>query len=255
MKILNEQRGGWGRNGRLSEIGGPRAGGHCCGRGGHAPVRAFTLIELLMVIVIISIIAGLVIGMAGPAAAKRKAARVTADLQGLMGAIENYKAKLGYYPPDNGRVATFDPTQYSGVAGLLASPARTNMLFYELAGASNRSAPGQGAVYVMFDGSSNQVADISYYFNRGGILNAFEPQSFMTIKTGTYGEYGPATTQPQSYKVYGILVPVSLLGNNVNWWYYDCSSPNRHNRDSYDLWAVYGDDAAHLTTNGNWKVQ
>jgi len=64
-----------------------------------AGLLAFTLIELLVVISIIGILAGLTVGLSGVASRKSKESRIRGDLNRLVTVIENYKARLGSYPP------------------------------------------------------------------------------------------------------------------------------------------------------------
>lgn len=90
---------------------------------------AFTLIELLTVIAIISVLAGMVVGLAPVASAKMKEARVRAELAGLVTAIESYKARFGVYPPDHAYT-----TNYNGQPATAADPLM-NTLYYELTGA------------------------------------------------------------------------------------------------------------------------
>ncbi|MFM7555193.1 MAG: type II secretion system protein, partial [Verrucomicrobiota bacterium] len=61
---------------------------------------AFTLLELLVVMSIIGILAGMVVGLAPAAATKMKESRVRAELAQLVTLIEAYKARFGVYPPD-----------------------------------------------------------------------------------------------------------------------------------------------------------
>lgn len=88
---------------------------------------AFTLIELLTVISIIAVLAGLVVGLAPVASAKMKEARVRGELAGLVTAIESYKSRFGVYPPDH----VLPP------AGNATAPVDSvmNTLYYELTGA------------------------------------------------------------------------------------------------------------------------
>ncbi len=65
------------------------------------PRHAFTLIELLVVVAIIGILAALVAGLAGRASRSKILKRAEVERDALVMAIENYKSKLGYYPPDN----------------------------------------------------------------------------------------------------------------------------------------------------------
>jgi len=221
--------------------------------------RAFTLIEMLVVIGIITILATMVVHMnAGAQTAKRNAA-VNAQKFSLTLMINSYQSKLNYYPPDNGAFAsnyTMWPTgsTYDGLAA-------TNPLLYELTGATNnyKSAPSSPITGIqLFD--RLVPTPVSLYegmFNRSAVNNANtdEPHNFFYS--------GP---QPKDYTNYGLsllkglLVPVPFsppdpIGYH-NFWHYDSSSTNRHNLQSYDLWAEYTTASRSgsniITTNGNW---
>ncbi len=62
--------------------------------------RGFTLVELLMVIIIISILAGLITATAVPAMRKAKNFTITNEITQLTMALEQYKQEFGDYPPD-----------------------------------------------------------------------------------------------------------------------------------------------------------
>jgi len=63
------------------------------------PSSAFTLTELLVVITIIAILAGLITAAVN-ALGRAKQAAITLELQQLGGAVENFKNELGAYPPN-----------------------------------------------------------------------------------------------------------------------------------------------------------
>lgn len=67
---------------------------------------AFTLIELLTVIAIILVLAGLLLNVSGNANYKSSVARANTEIQAMSAALENYKADNGTYP----RVAYSDKT-------------------------------------------------------------------------------------------------------------------------------------------------
>lgn len=61
--------------------------------------RAFTLVELLVVISIIGLLAGLFLGIGGVATLKGREGRIRAELQHHNTVIESYIAKIGAPPP------------------------------------------------------------------------------------------------------------------------------------------------------------
>lgn len=65
---------------------------------------AFTLIELLIVITIIAVLAGLVMGAAKSVQDKGKRSRTEAEIAAIGAALESYKADNGEYP-SNGTTA------------------------------------------------------------------------------------------------------------------------------------------------------
>src|SRR5436190_10245427 len=70
---------------------------------------AFTLIELVVVVGIILILAGLVLSTAGYARKKGARARAETEIAAMSAACESYKADNGIYPT-NSDTQTLDPT-------------------------------------------------------------------------------------------------------------------------------------------------
>src|ERR1700743_2915564 len=82
-------------------------------------IQAFSLIELIIVISIIALLAGLLFPVAALVAKKKQIALAQTELNEVKSAIDEYKTKLGYYPPDN------------------TNNVVTNQLYFELMGTTN----------------------------------------------------------------------------------------------------------------------
>src|SRR5213596_1643344 len=67
-------------------------------RRGEPRYNAFTLIELVLVIGIIIVLAGLVLSTVGYARKKGARARAETEMAAMSAACENYKADSGVYP-------------------------------------------------------------------------------------------------------------------------------------------------------------
>jgi len=223
-----------------------------CGRDDRAPegaATAFTLIELLAVIAIIAIIATMVVSMSKYASQIKTKSRVTTELSGLKTMIESYHSKLGFYPPDNGLLATSTNSTYDGLAA-------TNPLFYELTGVTNTSGNSKFLVYNVNHSPTAPIVLASAYSNvfgqRGGVANAdpTDPQDF--YQPGPTPQECAPYYQNGTEVIYGLMVPAQLVANNTNnFWHYDASSAYRHNMNSFDLWAEYVVGSKYFT-NGNW---
>ena len=112
---------------------------------------AFTLIELLVVISIIGVLAGFTIPVLGKVkeAQYKKVAR--AELENLVTALENYKAKYGAYPPGNSHSSILP------------------QLYYELSGTYTNNAGN----FVTLDGSSTiPIGSVVLAYGVGGFVNS-----------------------------------------------------------------------------------
>jgi general secretion pathway protein G len=91
--------------------------------------RGFTIVELLIVIAIMLVLAGLILATSGYIQTKSKRSRAEAEMAALSAALENYKADNGIYPTDTAGGTTntldartmFNPsaTQYSAASFFL----------------------------------------------------------------------------------------------------------------------------------------
>ncbi len=78
-----------------------------------AATSAFTIVELLVVLTIILVLAGLILATSGYVHTKGARSRAEAEIAALSAALENYKADNGVYPSD----ATATDTQNPRLAG------------------------------------------------------------------------------------------------------------------------------------------
>lgn len=219
---------------------------------------AFTLIELLVVIAIIGLLAGLLIPLAGIATTKMKVARVSAELNGYVTAIESYKLEVGSYPPDHGDLRRM--TRIHELTNQYRTNCALNPLFYELSGAVFTNKQFRTVV----DNEVITTNDLYLAFKREGIVNSArtkfdvpykgfspKPAQFNELNIGQDVEILVVPTRGP------MMIPGRVRGNpnatnRINPWFYDASSTNRHNRATYDLWAeiIVGGET---TIIGNWK--
>jgi len=113
--------------------------------------HAFTILELLVVLTIILVLAGLILATSGYVRTKSKRSRAEAEIAALSAALENYKADNGIYPADTANGTTtaldartmFDPTASEYVAASF-------FLYRELSGDSTGTRVPTGKPYFSF---------------------------------------------------------------------------------------------------------
>ena len=219
--------------------------------------RAFTLIELLVTIAIIGVLAALVLPLSGIASAKMRIARVKAELNRYVNAIETYKLETGEYPPDHGllsQVSSNDRDLYHQRAAL-------NPLAFELRG----SVFSNQTFICVVDNETISSTSFGNIFKRSGIRNSARFPNDIDFKGFTLKEDQVENVDPADFggregdEVELLRVPVPgpfmLESENkvkFNPWFYDASSTNRHNKNSFDLWAEI---TVQGKTNiiGNWN--
>jgi prepilin-type N-terminal cleavage/methylation domain-containing protein len=210
---------------------------------------AFTLIELLIVISIMALLAALIFPAVGAVTKLKIRKRAAGELIQVQTAIEAYKAKFGYYPPDNP-----------------GNPA-TNQLYYELLGTSynsqtytvlDGSAQIGGTSGISFSGAFGPTTAITGFMNctrAAGGDDTVRAQNF--FRTGLKAGQFLAATAPITCSVLGSSLAGPVMyndagGRQINPWRYNSSSPT-NNPGSFDLWI---DVAVGSQTNRicNWST-
>ena len=116
---------------------------NCAGlRRGEPRYNAFTLIELILVVGIIMVLAGLVLTTVGYARKKGAFARAETEIAAMSAACENYKADNGVYPANSDTNALNAQTSVDPSAYQAASLYLYNALFGATAGSRT---PNTGA--------------------------------------------------------------------------------------------------------------
>jgi len=186
----------------------------------------FTLVELLVALAIIGVLAALVIPTISKINAIRAINRTKTEFKEVESWIVEYKAKRGYYPPDN------------------PGDAETNQLYYELSGTVFKNG-----IYQTLDGSANvDSATLGADFgnpNVNGFMNSMkEPRDEGMAAQKFIKELRPGQVAELNSNL-RILVgsvgwdmslpnqPTSRPG--VNPFRYISSNPT-HNPNSFDLW-------------------
>src|SRR6266480_6654822 len=129
------------RGQRLTNCSGDRCGRH---------YNAFTLLELIVVVGIIIVLAGLVLSTVGYARKKGARARAETEIAAMSAACENYKADNGIYPRDS--------TAYTDTLNARQDFDATNTvyrnaslyLYTQLSGDSSGSRSPTGKSYMVF---------------------------------------------------------------------------------------------------------
>lgn len=186
--------------------------------------RGFTLIEILVVIAIIAVLAGLIVNLAPVVGEKKVRARAEALLAEIETAIEFYKNDVGYLPPDNmGMNKPNRPPLYYALTGM-------------------RPADDAAVEFLDREGNRFTSAQLTTEFGVPGFVSARDFYENLVPKH--------VQDEPNSGFKY-LAIPATGPEGDFNPVNYDASSENRRNTDSYDLWVevkIGGD----TVTIGNW---
>jgi type II secretory pathway pseudopilin PulG len=122
-------------------------------------LSSFTLVELLTVMAIITVLAGLVLYAAGGAWTKALRNRANGEIQAMSAALGNYQTDNGSYPVSNGLLTnTYAGSDGSQIGGLYQESSQA--LYLALSGQTNFTdipAPGTKNYIAVF--KRNQIGD------------------------------------------------------------------------------------------------
>ena len=194
--------------------------------------RAFTLIEMLVVIAIIGILAALIVAGLSRSGPAKVRSRVKTELVGLEAAIGSFYKQHGFYPPGNEK--RIGPDINTG----------TNQLFYELTGTTYGSD-----IFTNILNETITSAAIDSQLNAKGFINADPNKAANFLPNLKPSGYAFIPNPAPPFRV--LVVPYKGPGGDFNPWHYNSSKPV-HNPDSFDLWAVV-DVGGKIMTIGNWK--
>jgi type II secretory pathway pseudopilin PulG len=147
------------------------------------PYNAFTLIELILVVGIIMVLAGLVLTTVGYARKKGARARAETEIAAMSAACENYKADNAVYPRDNptpGYTDALDARQNGDPTQSIYTNASL-YLFTQLSGLNQNQTPITGAR--------------SYFSFKPQMLSIDTNGNVIAIKDPVGNSYGYSTIQ------------------------------------------------------------
>ncbi|MBV9009227.1 MAG: prepilin-type N-terminal cleavage/methylation domain-containing protein [Verrucomicrobia bacterium] len=178
-----------------------------------ASTRAFTLIEILVVIAVIMILAGLVLGTVGYVQNKGARSRAEAEIAAMSAALESYKADNGIYPQDTSLNAR-TPGNADPIKGDVSYRTATLTLYKALSGDTNADKHPTAKSYFSFTkgmvyprgNASNVTALTDPWVNCYGYstANQSDPSkgynpTFDLWSSGQPNDNGTANTDPAKF--------------------------------------------------------
>lgn len=228
--------------------------------------------EMLVVIGVIAILASMTVGVVSLAKTSSQEKRIEGQLNKLVTAIEQYKSKVGYYPPDHQLTGANGQPRFDSRGRPLVNPVM-NPLYYELSGVvvdinaktftavgdpiEHSLSPGQVTSWFGANGFQNSGRDLA---SVPSVFNGFKDSDYRLVDGSTING-SPAG----SAKL--LTVPVDwarqfensnpLGKTTLNVWKYNSSNPT-NNPTTFDLWAeiptINESGQFELKVIGNWKV-
>ncbi len=191
--------------------------------------RAFTLIEMLVVLAIIGILAGLVVNLMSRAGNAKVRGVAGTQLKEVETVIEAFQTKMGFYPP---------PTP---------NPA-SNTLYYALVGTIR---PAAGVFEILNSQHIITVPNIQASFGVDGFVNSADPGDRGDAKN-FYPHLKESQVRTNALGARFLVVPVKGPDGDFSVINYDAASPTRHNKEGFDVWVDVLLDGKPVRV-GNWK--
>lgn len=206
-------------------------------------LAGFTLIELMVTLSVIMLLAALTVGGLSRASAKGRQARVQADLNQLITAIESYKAALGTYPPDNPSNPARNPLRYE-LTGVVVDNERGE---FRTAGGSQVLRPDVVKARLNVDGFANAVTDSAR------VRQFLSPKSQQVSTLSRDPNDVEVLVVPVAWPLRAAQQPIPEVPG-LNPWRYLGPGNATNNVDSFDLWAEFV-DGNHVRVMGNWRAE
>jgi len=213
----------------------------------------FTLVELLTVIAVIGVLAGLIVAVLANTTGAKERAQTRSQMAEIQLALDAYKGTFGSFPStDNSNASNFNP------------------LFYELTGVTyipdptNPSDPTLSKYRSKYDPANELgMAQVRNVFGsaKAGFGNSTGANAFLTLRPDQVVKQNIVGTDPtHSADCYLLKVPARRTDPSspiqYNFWHYKFQDPNGYNPNGYDLWAkLRGNKVGETITIGNWNTR
>lgn len=222
------------------------------------PRAGYTLIELLVVMGIIAVIASLILPITKSLKKRRIISVAQAQLNQVQTAIENYKSKIGFYPPDNPNNTAVNPLYFELVGTIL-----TNNGYTTLDGSGQISTNDTPTTFGV-SGFVNSGTSLRGSDDKPGPLNFLKALRPDQVGQFVYGGNTPwnavlvcSMSWPPGTLPNGLSSPISsppavLPPPVLNPWRYVSTNPT-NNVGRFDLWVdlVIG---ANVYRVSNWRT-
>jgi len=200
---------------------------------------AFTLIEMITVIAIIAILAGLVLAINGVVQKKSATARADAEIRQLSSALESYKTDNGGYPQDLAKTDSLDARKTADATDTSATGklAQSSLYLYE---SLSGDTDGNGTI------DSTETA-------KNYAPDFFKPSRLGGIKDPNTGKVSPVQYimdpfgNPYGYSTAGLLLEQEFRANLAT--NASATRPAQNSKGTqgynptFDLWSCAGDTA------------